>query len=415
MVNIVLNSEELKKKILKDKFNSLIFKMSKGQEVYIVGGYIRDILRGIETRDRDYVISMDIIPFIHTINKHIGGTIVDFGEGDTIRIVLSDGTTMDFSKISGSINEDLSKRDFTINSFAWAPKTGLIDNYNGLNDMRMRLIRAIKKENLIKDPLRILRAYRFAGLMNGDIEKDTRRFLKQLSNKIEIISSERITLELFHLLNLEYSGRYLKMVLSDGILDRILSIPSRILYQNIRVISEVETSLKKGIHNNLKVLLNKTFSQNLTYKGLLSLEILMKDKKINHNYNLIKISNKIRKKIELFQKGIKIYENKKVELRKKLYDIFINSKDASIDLLIIKGRLDLLKEYRRFKNIMKKSLLSSEEIMNLTNLNEGKHLGKVIKELKRMEFEGTIKSRNMAITYIKNIKDKILHNISYQT
>lgn len=390
--------------------------MSKGNGVYLVGGYLRDILRGVQSQDRDYVIYHDLESFIHQIYKLIGGTIVVFEKGKTIRIALKNGITLDFSKISGSIEEDLSKRDFTINALAWSPERGIVDIYNSLNDIRMRIIRCTKKENLLSDPLRILRAYRFAALLNGDIERKTRKLLKPLSNKIKSASSERITLELFHLLNSEHSSKYLKMALYDGVLNKILCNPSNVLYDNLRVIYKLETSTRKAIPANLKVLLNKTFSQNLSYKGLLCIEILMKNRQTDKNTcYLIKISKRIRKRIELVQRGFEVLRNKNIDLQKKTYEIFSNTKEASVDLIIIEGKLDLLNEYRRFQRIGKRSILRSNEIMNISGIKGGKNLGHIIRELRKAEFEGKIKNRDMAFSYIENIKDNILHNIYYQT
>src|SRR4030042_765429 len=154
----MLSGKKLKEKILKDRYNSIIFKKSRGRGVYLVGGYIRDILRG---------------------------------------------------KIS-------KERDFTINAIAWSPDSGIIDPYKGIEDIKRRRISSLSEKNFKADPLRMLRAYRFAAELNGSIEDKTRRSIKTLYNKIKKVSPERITFELFNLLNSENPTRYLNMALNDS-------------------------------------------------------------------------------------------------------------------------------------------------------------------------------------------------------
>jgi tRNA nucleotidyltransferase/poly(A) polymerase len=103
-------------------------------------------------------VSDDIKVFVKEVKKVIGGTLVEFQKGETTRLVLKDGVTLDFTRPMGTLYEDLSKRDFTINAIAWSPENGIIDPYNGLKDIQERIIRALGKENFLADPLRMLRA-----------------------------------------------------------------------------------------------------------------------------------------------------------------------------------------------------------------------------------------------------------------
>ena len=89
---------------------------------------------------------------------------------------------------------------------------------------RRKLFVRLSKENFIADPLRMLRAYRIAAELDASIEKRTRLMIKSLQNTMQNVSSERITLEFFRLLNSSHSTKYLKMALSDGVLTGILSI-----------------------------------------------------------------------------------------------------------------------------------------------------------------------------------------------
>ncbi len=399
ILTMIFSAYKLKSKILADRYNSIIFEQGRGRDLYLVGGYIRDILRGVHSPDRDYIVNANMISFVNEIRRIVGGTIVEFKKGDTVRIALKDGLTFDFSRPTGTLEEDLSKRDFTINSIAWSPERGIIDLYNGVEDIKKKKIRSISRENLISDPLRMLRAYRFAAELNGSIEKSTRKLIKMLNKYIKEMSSERITLELFNLLNSGHSARYLKMALSDGLLISILLFPYEMLWRNIKGITILERATINKLPSKIKVQLNEIFSQNITYKGLLCLELLLKNDfttyKIIPN---IKVSNIISKRMELTHTGIKEFRGK----RHRLFDIFLMSKESAIDILIIKGRLDLLKDYERFKRIWKKGILSSEDITGISDTKTGPGLGKIIVKLKKAQFEGRVRSKRSAIEFIRD-------------
>jgi tRNA nucleotidyltransferase/poly(A) polymerase len=394
----------LKNKILTDRYNAMIFEKGKGREIYLVGGYIRDILRGINSPDRDYIVNGNIIYFVNEIRNIIGGTIVRFRKGDMTRLALKDGFTFDFSRPLGTLKQDLTKRDFTFNAIAWSPEKGIIDVCNGLGDLKKKKIRSLSKKNLISDPLRMLRAYRFAAELNGSIEKSTRKSIKTLHNNIKRISSERITLELFNLLNSQHSAKYLKMALSDGLLTDILSIPYKTLEHNIKEISLLEKTYIKKLPRKIKVILNKIFSQNLIYKGLLCLELLLKNGFISPvRAPHIKMSAITSKRIDTLKKGLHEFKGAKHNLNEKLFDIFQTLKETAMDILIIEGRLELIKDFIKFKRIWKKGVLSSGEIISISNVKTGPKLGKIIKELKKTQFEGRVKSRRSAINYIRNL------------
>src|SRR4030042_1697542 len=333
----MLSGKKLKEKILKDRYNSIIFKKSRGRGVYLVGGYIRDILRG---------------------------------------------------KIS-------KERDFTINAIAWSPDSGIIDPYKGIEDIKRRRISSLSEKNFKADPLRMLRAYRFAAELNGSIEDKTRRSIKTLYNKIKKVSSERITFELFNLLNSENPARYLNMALNDRILRYILSINMRALERNIKAIYRFKRQLKEH-PKEVKVLLEEIFSQNITYKGLLLLELLLRRNGLFEpdRIPLIRISRNIAKRIILTHKGMKEFKGG------KLFNFFKKSKGAAMDIIILKDRMDLIKEYIRFKNIWKKGMISSLEVARIGKIKAGPILGKVIAELKKAEFEREIKSKEEAIRLI---------------
>jgi tRNA nucleotidyltransferase/poly(A) polymerase len=399
----MISSAKLKKIILTDKYNSIIFEKGRRRNVYLVGGYVRDLLRGCHSQDRDYIVSGNIMSLVKEIKDRIGGTIVTFKKGGTTRIATKNGLTFDFSKPLGAIDEDLSKRDFTINAIAWSAHKGIIDLFHGIDDIQNKKIRVVRKENIFDDPLRMLRAYRFAAEIDGNIEKGTRQLIKLLNNNIKETSYERITLEIFQLLNQKQSSKHLKTAFSDGLLNNIFLITSKVLAQNIKQISLFEKLTLNKLPSTFKVKLKEVISQNLTYKGFLCFALLVKDHhKNNYIKHKLKMSKKIIKRLKLIQNVI----GKKI-IKGKSFDIYMNSKDAAIDIIILQNRIDCLKDYKRFLRVWDKGILSSEDVIRYSGLVSGKNIGTFIREAKRAQYEGRVRSRASCINLIKKLSCNI--------
>ncbi len=176
--------------------------------LYISGGALRDWLLGKSPRDLDFTIEYDAAGFLEAIRKQYGsGTIVPLGtrHDDTCRLVL-DGLCVDVSGFRGgsaTIREDLSKRDFTVNALgadflqilSGGQEIDIIDPLNGLEDMRRKLIRACPGA-FSDDPLRLLRAFRFAARLGFEIVPDTRAAIRSKANLIGLTAAERIRYEL---------------------------------------------------------------------------------------------------------------------------------------------------------------------------------------------------------------------------
>ena len=182
-------------------------------EAYIVGGCVRDSLLKKEPEDWD--ITTNALPddtmklfkaqynVIPTGLKH--GTITLLSEDDsayevtTFRIdgEYSDGRHPDEVLFTSSLRNDLSRRDFTINAMAYSDKTGLIDYFNGVYDIKERVIRCVgnANERFNEDALRMIRGVRFSAQLGFEIEKDTENAILQNSDLIENVSMERIQQE----------------------------------------------------------------------------------------------------------------------------------------------------------------------------------------------------------------------------
>lgn len=181
-------------------------------EAYLVGGSVRDILMGTLPDDTDittnahpeeikFIFSDFIV--IETGIKH--GTVTVMKDGAPIEITTyrteggySDGRHPDKVTFTSDIIEDLSRRDFTVNSIAYNPSAGLVDPFLGSNDIKKKIIRCVgnPKTRFEEDALRILRALRFSSVLGFDIESETSTAIHECRNLLKNVSAERIYSEL---------------------------------------------------------------------------------------------------------------------------------------------------------------------------------------------------------------------------
>lgn len=192
--------------------NYIIQELEKcGHEAYMVGGCVRDSVLGRKPHDYDICTSatpdeiLQAFPYeeiIPTGLQHGTVTILinkEPFEVTTYRIDgdYSDNRRPDNITFTKNLVEDLRRRDFTINAMAYNPKTGLIDPFNGLEDIKEEKIRCVgsAKDRFGEDTLRILRAIRFASQFGFVIEPDTDWEIHQQHKKLENISVERINSE----------------------------------------------------------------------------------------------------------------------------------------------------------------------------------------------------------------------------
>lgn len=179
-----------------------------GQEVYLVGGAVRDLLTARLSPDFDFAVPSNGIAIARKIaNKLNADFMILDDERDTGRVVIvhedDTRTYLDFASYRGkSLEDDLRARDFTINAIALnLLDQSTIDPTGGVNDIRAKVIRACSPTSFSDDPVRILRAIRQAAGFGFNIEKNTRELMKQAAGQIGRVSIERLRDEIFKILN----------------------------------------------------------------------------------------------------------------------------------------------------------------------------------------------------------------------
>jgi len=178
-----------------------------GFDAYYVGGCVRDMIMNIESSDVDIATNArpndigKLFKNVKHVGKSFGVTLVDGIEVATFRTEkcygLSDKNIE--VKYADTIVDDLSRRDFTMNAIAYDPITGVfVDPFNGYEDITSKVIRFVGKpeDRIYEDPCRILRALRFASVLNFYFEYYTEKALIKYSYMVHLIPKERVRIEL---------------------------------------------------------------------------------------------------------------------------------------------------------------------------------------------------------------------------
>jgi len=213
----------------KEKFKTFLRKFQFRSDLYLVGGCIRDVLLNREFLDVDLTAGEDVDRLCSYLGSFLGFTVVVLSsEFGTYRLAKGKNN-IDFTLLRGeTIEEDLGERDFTINALALRAKdlfkedTVIIDPYGGLRDLSEGIIRAIRERNLVEDPLRILRGYRFFALGFGKLDELTRRYFKRHASLVYLCAKERIYQELLYVLSSKRAYESFVLMDEDGVLREII-------------------------------------------------------------------------------------------------------------------------------------------------------------------------------------------------
>ncbi len=253
-----------------DKIHKLADK--KGVSAYLVGGIVRDLLLKRPNLDLDIVLEGDAVRFAHELlkdlpqDKKTAPQLITYNQFGT--------ATLDFSKFSidfatarkesypypgalpiveqGTIQDDLFRRDFTVNAMAIAIHKDqfgqLVDYYGGLDDLKNKKIRILHDKSFLDDPTRILRAVRFEQRLNFRIEQKTLALLKSALSQgyVETVKSARYFAEFIKILNEPFVRKYIQR-LSEL---KGLNFLGRNFSLNVKLVSLLEQNRKVLPKNN---------------------------------------------------------------------------------------------------------------------------------------------------------------------
>ncbi|MFH1147902.1 MAG: HD domain-containing protein [Pseudomonadota bacterium] len=203
-----------------------------GLGLFLAGGTVRDIVLGRKPADIDLTVPQGALSLAEQFAEVTGGAYVLLDPREkTARVVLPD-YQVDFTEFrngSRSIEEDLSLRDLTINAMGvFLPAEidevflPVIDPAGGYEDLKRGVIRFVAERSVIDDPLRMLRAYRFAGFLDFVIDPESRRTITRHIGLIRKVSAERSSYELNTIFQASKTARILRWMDEDGLLRAIL-------------------------------------------------------------------------------------------------------------------------------------------------------------------------------------------------
>lgn len=437
-------------------------------EGYLVGGAVRDFLLGKTTVDRDIAIVG-----AEEFARKIDGTFIVLDEVNKIfRVVLEDKVNfLDISELQGgSIEEDLLRRDFTINAIAYdLKKEEFIDVTGGLNDLENGVLRHIKGENFEEDPLRVLRAFRFASITGFEMAEELKIAINKYKHLLLNPSRERIMYELMKLFGGKYASKTLLTMEEFGILEELFpqvtemkKVPPNThhhldlfhhVVETVRNIEELYENSPEEVRKHLNQTDFGGFPRinHLKLAGFLhdigkfstwTIEESGRHRFIKHDdvgskmcvpfLRELKFS---KKQIEYIQSMIKnhIYPsnvivapdlNEKVMMRylRKMEDNVIdNIILAKADRLsacgeaiteeIIKDNINgldkLLSFYLEKRETMEPlpKLLTGFEVMEIKGIKQSPVLGFIMKALKEAQISGIVNTKDEAIEFVKNFTD----------
>ena len=242
--------------------------------VYIVGGYVRDRLLGRKSKDMDVVCVGDGIalarhlakmlhpePYV-TIYQRFGTAMIRHGDLEIEFVGARRESYREFSRKpdveNGTLEDDQNRRDFTINALAVSLNDSdygqILDSFNGFKDLEHKIIRTPldPDKTFSDDPLRMMRAIRFATQLGFTIEENTYKSIAKNKHRIHIISKERITTELEKIIMSETPSKGFKMLFDTGLLHII--VPEMAALHGVEIRNNI--GHKDNFYHTLEVLDN---------------------------------------------------------------------------------------------------------------------------------------------------------------
>ena len=444
-----------------------------GAEVYVVGGFIRDLILKKEVEDIDFLVVGDVMKYAQTFANTLGiNDIIVFKTFGTAHF-NHQGLNLEFIAArkesyrkssrkplvsEGTFYDDISRRDFTINTLAVSilkENYGeVIDNFNGIGDIGKKLIRTPldPKITFDDDPLRIMRAFRFASQLNFNVDESILKAAEELRDRLEIVSQERKTDEFLKILKSPKPSVGLKLLQITKVMEVIFPEIS----QMIGVEQREEYHHKDVFYHTLEVVDNisiKTDDVWLRFAALVHDIAKPKTKKFidgtgwtfhGHEEFGARIMKSIFRRMKLpmnkldyVEKLVRLHLRPIALVSEDVTDSAIRrmivSADEDLEDLITLCRADITSKnpekveryLQNYEIVMKKVLevkekdklrafqspVSGEEIMQVCNLSPSKKVGEIKTAIEEAILDGIIGNNyEEAFEYLLKIKDQFIEN-----
>lgn len=216
---------------------------------YLAGGVVRDLLLQRPVKDLDFVVEADAARFVRRLADLLGGQVRSHGRFGTATVLLPDGTRLDVAAtrretyerpgalptvtLGASIEEDLRRRDFTVNAMAIeiTYRARIIDPFGGRSDLSRGVIRMLHEDSALDDPTRAFRAVRYAHRLGFRIARPSRKAIRRAiqAKAFDAVSGDRLRRELASVLTEENRGaavRRMHRLGLDAAIEPALVVPS---------------------------------------------------------------------------------------------------------------------------------------------------------------------------------------------
>ena len=237
------------------------------REVYLVGGSVRDAMLGRTVRDLDLTLAADGLALGRKLADRLRCPFVPLDDTDrTGRVVLRRRFTIDISSFKGdALEDDLRKRDFTVNAMAVRladfldGRPSIIDPLDGAADLAARRLQAVSEASFRDDPLRVLRAFRLAGQFNLNITPETASWIAGCVEELREVPGERLLYELSSIMSRHGAADRVSAMVRSGVFGSLFpgrmgspsSSPSRCLERTDRLIARDAFLEDQGLYAHL--------------------------------------------------------------------------------------------------------------------------------------------------------------------
>ncbi|TCS84159.1 CCA tRNA nucleotidyltransferase [Tepidibacillus fermentans] len=404
-----------KKEIAKNILKRL---MNQGYQAYFVGGYVRDQLLNRPTTDID--IATDAKPeailslfekAVPTGLKHGTVTVIEQGLSIEITTFRKEGKYLDYRhpkevKFVTNLYDDLSRRDFTMNAIALDYYEQLIDPFNGQSAIVNRNIESVgnPNERFMEDPLRMMRAVRFAAQLQFQIEKNTLRAIRELAFYLQYISIERVKIELDKIINANHPEIGIELLYSLELIRWFKGMIDGPLYfiDHGKVLQTINQTMDPFVRWSILFEQLNSTERNRVMDGL---RFSNKEKQTILN---------IFKAYSIIQKGQKIEELKKCFIETNEDDCL-----KSLELSYLLGYIQKkeLLEWKLTLSELNKQLMvrtlkdlkvSGKDVLEIVKQPPGPWIHDLLQELfHQVVFDGLPNHREILLQRIENLKEKV--------
>ena len=413
------------------------FAKERGVQLYLVGGSVRDLLLKRQTTDIDFALASDAIQFAKAFATSINTTCIPLEENPaTARVIVkrhgpsqTSRLSMDFAQFRApSLTEDLQLRDLTINAMAIAFENVkatvnnpgqqnaayVIDPCDGVQDLERGLLQFPSEQVVPADPVRLLRIYRFAAQLDFRISETAIDLVTKYRSLLSNVATERCRDELMKTFSVRTAYPYLQQMKAAGLLTQVIpSIKNEgIFWDSLENFEKNPIPIAlQAYRSEINEYLQEELGAEINKHSLIKFSLLLRG-----NLSCVGTHLRLSRKASLFMKclfsGSKVLKNSDQRLTQKEIIRFLRTYISDwwgvllytaashpIDPVLFKQIANTY--YEHIMPISKQGkLITGDDLIKKFDLKEGEQIGKLLKEIEVLQFDGEIRTREEAFAAV---------------